>query len=73
MTSLVQSAIISYLLLTVGASVGEREVFDWAKNFFQTYPCDRILFSISFCGVCKIKTINSMQEFLFESTLFAHK
>ena len=31
---------------TVGASVGEGEVFDWAKNFFQTYPCDRILFSI---------------------------
>ena len=30
-------------------------------------------FSLSFCGVCKIKTINSMQEFLFESTLFAHK
>ena len=30
-------------------------------------------FSLSFCGVCKIKTINSMQEYLFESTLFAHK
>ena len=25
---------------------GKREVFDWAKSFFQTYPCDRILFSI---------------------------
>ena len=30
-------------------------------------------FSLSFCRVCKIKTINSVQEFLFKSTMFAHK
>ena len=37
---------ISYFILTVGASVGEREVFGSAKSFFQTYSYDRILFSI---------------------------
>ena len=42
------------------------------RLFFKLTPVIEF-FSLSFCRVCKIKTINSMQEFLFESTLFAHK
>ena len=70
MTSLVQSAIVSYFILTVGASVGEREVFGSAKCFFKLTPVIEF-FSLSFFRVCK--TINSMQEFLVESTMFAHE
>ena len=37
--------------------MGEREVFDWAKNFFFKLTPVIEFFSLSFCRVCKIKTI----------------
>ena len=49
--------------------MGEREVFGSAI-FSKLTPVIEF-FSLSFFRVCK--TINSMQEFLFESTMFAHE
>ena len=50
--------------------MGEREVFGSAKFFSKLTPVIEF-FSLSFFRVCK--TINSMQEFLFGSTMFAHE
>ena len=51
--------------------MGEREKCLVGPRIFSKLTPVIEFFSLSFCRVCK--TINSIQEFLFESTLFAHK
>ena len=62
-----------YFLNTLSEPLWGREKCLIGPRIFSKLTPVIEFFSLSFCRVCKIKTINSMQEFLFESTLFAHK